>query len=67
MKMKNETYDRLKWFLFVFEPALVTLISGLGVALKLDTALVVTLIGLFSTFIGSITGISNLKYKKEGE
>lgn len=67
MKMSNKTYDRLKWFLLVFEPALVTLISGLGVAIKWDTSLVVTIIGLVSAFLGTITGISSSKYKKEGE
>ena len=64
-KMKNATYDTIKYFLFVFEPALVTLISGLGVALNLDTELVVTIIGLLTTFVGAITQISNNNYNKE--
>ena len=64
MKLSNKAYDTLKWVLFVFEPALVTLIAGLGVALDWDSSLIVTLIGLVSTFLGSITGLSNAKYKK---
>ena len=64
MKMSNKTYDFLKWTLLVFEPALITFIGGLGVAFEWDASLVITLIGLVSTFLGSITGISNLKYKK---
>lgn len=67
MKMNNKVYDILKWVLLVFEPALVTLISGLGVALKWDTELIVTIIGLVSVFLGSITGISSLNYAKESE
>lgn len=67
MKMSNKVYDALKWLLLVFEPALVTLISGLGLALKWDTELIVTIIGLISVFVGSITGISSLNYKKESE
>lgn len=67
MKLSNKTYDKLKWLLLVFEPALVTLISGLGVALKWDTKLIVTIIGLVSVFLGSITGISSLNYSKGGK
>ena len=67
MKMSNKAYDILKWVLLVFEPALVTLISGLGVALKWDTELIVTIIGLVSVFLGSITGISSINYAKEND
>lgn len=66
MKMKSSTYDKLKYALFIFVPALITLISGLGVALNFDTTLITTIIGLITTFIGSITGISNINYKKNG-
>lgn len=65
MKMSNRKYDIMKWCLLTLEPALVTLISGLGVALNLDTGLVVTIIGLASTFLGSILGISSVNYNKE--
>lgn len=66
-KMKNETYDRLKWLLFVFEPALVSLISGLGTTLGWNTDIIVTIIGLVTTFIGSITLISNKQYHEEND
>lgn len=65
--MSNKMYDNLKWSLLTLEPALVTLISGLGIALKWDTSLIVTIIGLVSTFLGTITGISSINYKKENE
>lgn len=66
--MSNRVYDILKWCLLVLEPALVTFISGLGVALNWDTELIVTIIGLVSTFLGTITGISSINYsKKKGE
>lgn len=64
--MSNKVYDRLKWCLLTLEPALVTFISGLGVTLKWDTALICTLIGLVSTFLGTITGISSVNYSKKG-
>ena len=65
MKLSNKTYDIIKYALFVFIPALITLISGLGVALNFDASLIVTIIGLIATFVGSVTGISNKNYKKE--
>ena len=67
MKMKDETYNFLKWMLFVLEPALITLISSLGIVLKWETELIITIIGFVSTFVGSVTGISSIKYKKESE
>lgn len=67
MKMSNRKYDIMKWCLLTLEPALVALITGLGVALNLDTGLVVTIIGLVSTFLGSILEISSANYNKGGE
>lgn len=67
MKMKDRTYNFLKWMLLVLEPALITLISSLGMVLKWETGLIITIIGFVSTFVGSVTGISSIKYKKESE
>lgn len=64
MKMSNKKYDVMKWCLLTLEPLLVTLISGLDIALNLDTGLVVTIIGLVSTLLGSILGISTANYNK---
>lgn len=64
MKMSNKTYDILKYVLLVVEPAIVTLISGLGIEYGLDTGRIVATIGLVSTFLGSVTNISSNIYKK---
>lgn len=63
--MSNKVYDIVKWCLLVLEPALVTLISGLGIALNWNTELIITIIALVSTFLGTITGISSINYAKK--
>lgn len=62
MKLKNKTYDKWKFILLTLEPALVGLISGVGVLFKLDTTIIVGLIGLISTFLGSILQVSSSNY-----
>ena len=65
MKLKNKTYDKLKFILLTLEPALVGLISGIGVLFKLDTTIIVGLIGLISTFLGSILQVSSSNYNDD--
>lgn len=64
MKMKSKTYDKLKYFLMIFYPALTFLISTLGTIYKFDTEVLLATLGAIVTFIGTITGISNIKYNK---
>ncbi|KXB34048.1 phage holin [Aerococcus christensenii] len=65
MKLSNETYDLLKWGLLTVAPALMTLISALGVLYGWqNTELTVAVIGAVTTFLGTITGISSNNYNK---
>lgn len=65
MKMHNKIYDVFKWGLMIFIPALITLIGTLGQIYKFDTEIIVLTISAFATFIGAITGISNINYYKD--
>ena len=66
--LPSKVYDVLKWIILIFCPALITLISGLGVVLGFDASVVTAIIGLVATFIGSLIGVSTKLYnKKESE
>lgn len=67
MKLNDKVYKIFKWGLILFVPALLSLISGLGQIYEFDTEKIILTISLFSTFIGTITGISNYNYKKGDE
>ena len=68
MKMNNTTYDRIKWIVITFLPALTALIAGLGAALNWSgTELAVTILALFTTFLGTLIGVSSNQYHKEDE
>lgn len=66
MVLSDKAYNILKWALLTVVPALITLISGLGTIYGYDTTQVTAVIGLVSTFIGAVVGISNSNYKKVG-
>lgn len=65
MKMSNKVYNMLKYFLMIFYPALTLLISTLGSIYNFDVEKILLTIGAIVTFLGTITGISNIKYNKE--
>lgn len=67
MKLNDKVYTVFKWALIIFVPALITLISTLGQIYKFDTEVIILTISAIATFIGTITGISNYNYKKEGK
>lgn len=62
--LKDEIYNGFKWGLILFVPSLITLISSLGQIYKFDTEVIILTIAAVSTFIGTITGISDKNYKK---
>lgn len=64
MILPDKVYDILKWILIVFTPALITLISTLGVIYGFNTEIITLTIGAIATFIASLIGISNINYKK---
>lgn len=65
MKFSNRTYDTLKWVILTVAPALMTLVSALGVLYGWrQTELTVAVIGAITTFLGTITGVSSVKYNQ---
>lgn len=68
MKLKNKTYDVLKWISTIFIPALVTFIGVVFGVCGIDaqiTTIVVTILGAVGTLIGTLIGISSSNYKNE--
>ena len=69
MKMKNKTYDILKWLVIVVSPAICTLLLTLysiwGWNIPIEA--ICGTITAVTTFVGVIIGISSIDYKKEGE
>ena len=65
MILPNKVYDFLKWLLITFTPALIVLISTLGVIYNFDTEVITLTIGAIATFIATIIGISNYNYKNK--
>lgn len=67
---QNKWYDITKFLVTIFTPALITLITGLGVLFNwADTELLTGALALFMTFFASILQISSINYhnKKEGK
>lgn len=65
MIFKNKTYDILKWFSLVVFPAMITFFGVLGTTLEWSfTQPVITIAVAFNTMIGTILGISNIKYNR---
>lgn len=65
MKMKNGTYDVLKYIALIILPALATLYAGLGKVWGLPfTAEIPATITLVDTFLGSALMISTNNYNK---
>jgi hypothetical protein len=65
MILPNKVYDVLKWILTVFTPALIVLISTLGVIYNFDTEVITLTIGAIASFIAALIGISSINYNKK--
>lgn len=66
MKLKNETYDFLKWLAIYFIPGLTTFIGVIGIAINWQyTAVATTISGAFGAFIATCIGMSVKEYEKE--
>ena len=66
--MSNKVYDILKWVAIVFLPALTTFVGVILNSLDVSNSeIVLTIMTGFGTFLGTILGVSNIKYKKESE
>ena len=65
MKLSNRLYDALKWITIIFLPALTTFVGVILKAFNVECAdLVLTIMVAFTTFLGTLLGISNYNYKK---
>lgn len=65
MKLSNKVYDILKWVALVFIPALITFYGVVGNVLNIPyTDIVLTIMGAFDVFMGSLLGISTAQYNK---
>ena len=65
MILPDKVYDFLKWLLITFTPALIVLISTLGVIYNFDTEIITLTIGAIATFIATIIGISTHYYNNK--
>lgn len=68
MKMSNETYNKVKWFVSIFLPGFGALVGALGKAYGWGaTDLAVTTIAAITTFLGSVMLYSTSQYNKDGD
>ena len=65
--MSDKLYNILKWTLLVGVAPTIVLINGLGDLYNFDPTKIVTTISLFATFLGAVTGISNINYNKKNK
>lgn len=66
MKLKNETYDILKWVAQILLPALAALYSSLAKTWNLpyESGITETIV-VIDLFLGTLLGISSSNYYKE--
>ena len=65
MRLSNKVYDILKWVDLVFIPALIVFYGVIGNTLNIPyTDIVLTIMGAFDVFMGSLLGISTAQYNK---
>lgn len=66
--MSNKVYDILKWVDLVFIPALIVFYGVLGNTLNIpNTDTVLTIMGAFDVFLGSLLKVSSANYSKNEE
>ena len=65
MKLKDETYDLLKWLAIYFIPSLTTFMGVIGIALDWQyTAVATTICGATGAFIAGCIKMSVAEYEK---
>ena len=68
MIFKNGIYDKLKWFCLIGLPAIITFFGVMGNTLEWNfTEPVVIIATAFNTMLGTMLGISNIRYNKQTE
>lgn len=65
MRLKDETYDFLKWMAIYFIPSLTTFVGVVGIALNWQyTAVATTICGALGSFVASCIGMSVRAYEE---
>lgn len=60
----DKLYDILKWIDLVFIPALIVFLGVIFGAIGYNGQVILTILGGFDVFLGSLLGISSNQYKK---
>ena len=62
-QLSNEAYSLLKWGTAIFLPAFSTLVGTIGTALNWEhTQLALIILTAFTTFMGTLLGITSANY-----
>lgn len=67
MKINDKVYNILKWIALIALPAIITFYGVVGTACNIpytDTAL--TIASAFNVMLGTMLGVSNYNYNKDG-
>ena len=67
MKLSNNVYDILKYIVLIALPAFITFANIVGVQLGYEMTTIIVVLTAFNTFLGTLIGISSIKYNKENE
>jgi hypothetical protein len=67
MKLPNSVYDVLKYIVLIALPAIITFVNIVGVQLGYDMTTTIVVLTAFNTLLGTLIGISSIKYNKENE
>lgn len=67
MKLPNNVYDVLKYIILIALPAVITFVNIVGVQLGYDMTTTIVVLTAFNTLLGTLIGISSIKYNKENE
>lgn len=67
MKLPNSVYDVLKYIVLIALPAVITFTNIVGVQLGYDMTTTIVVLTAFNTLLGTLIGISSIKYNKENE
>lgn len=67
MKLSNQVYDILKYVVLIALPAIITFVNIVGVQLGYDMTITIVIMTAFNALLGTLIGISSVKYNKENE
>lgn len=68
MRLDNKTYDFLKWTVIILLPSFTTFVATVGTIYHLEWVIqLVALMTAFTTFLGSVIGVSSKNYSMEVE